>query len=240
MLVKSLRITAVMSLLVVTSLGADTIQFRNGDRLQGKVLQIDGERVVFESDSLGKVTVPRGKIDQVQFGSAKPAPTTEPAAEEPATKQRPAVSDSALLKELRARGVPIKRLEDLGKFMPPVVLPEDEQKQTPEDVVRVLRRRGVNRSTLDEVKSMVPLSQLPGARSYLESTLEGLVSGRTGLHDLRKDAQKARDSLKDLKRDLGPSGDALNGYLQILDGFLDQTKEAQTVEPEPQPDNDAT
>ena len=42
---------------------------------------------------------------------------------------------------------------------------------------------------------------------------------------------KARDGLRDIQKDLGPSGDALSGYLMILDSFLEQTENSTTVSP---------
>ena len=60
-------------------------------------------------------------------------------------------------------------------------------------------------------------------KKYFNDKVTGLASGRLNLQDIRKDAVKARDGLKDLQKDLGPDGRALEGYLSILNAFIDQT-----------------
>ena len=52
----------------------------------------------------------------------------------------------------------------------------------------------------------------------------GLMSGRISIDDIRDDAIDARDQIRDLEKDLGPQASrALEGYLSILDGFIQET-----------------
>ena len=117
--------------------------------------------------------------------------------------------------------------------MPGVKLPQSQD--TPEDVVRRLRTQGVSPAELDEVRASVPLLAIPGARSYFDQTLQGLITGRLDIHDIRQEAIKARDGLKDIQKDLGTDGAALNGYLMILEGFLEQTEGSSTNVGRPEP-----
>ena len=220
--------------------------------LPGSVIQVDDQRIVLESKVLGKVTLPRKEVQEIQLGSrpsrATPsAPKVGPPSRTRGreaqrrstdrtgsrTGQGPAgrISDAHLVKELRSRGLDIKSLAELKNLMPDITLPNDHAHQTPEDVVRQLRTEGVDPTALDDLRSQVPLMAIPGVRSYFDGTLQGLISGRLDLHDIRQDAVKARDGLLDLKKDLGPSGDALDGYLLILEGFINQTANATTVGP---------
>lgn len=49
-------------------LRADQVEMQNGDRYFGKVLSLDTNTVVLQSDVLGTVRLPRGKIAGVAFG----------------------------------------------------------------------------------------------------------------------------------------------------------------------------
>jgi hypothetical protein len=61
---------AVLLILAAVSLRADQLQMQNGDRYTGRILSMTTNSVVLESDTLGKITLPRNKILLVMFGSA--------------------------------------------------------------------------------------------------------------------------------------------------------------------------
>jgi hypothetical protein len=68
---------ATLALIVVTlPLRADQLQMQNGDRYTGKVVSVTEDSVVLQSDVLGKVTLPRNKIQTLNFGDAKAADPT--------------------------------------------------------------------------------------------------------------------------------------------------------------------
>jgi hypothetical protein len=56
-------------LLTAISLRADQLQMQNGDRYAGHILSMTSNSIVLESDVLGKVTLPRGKVSAVMFGT---------------------------------------------------------------------------------------------------------------------------------------------------------------------------
>ncbi len=94
---------------------------------------------------------------------------------------------------------------------------------TPGDVLKQLRTKGVDRDALSTLKKQFPLLGTPEVSQYVYDKLSGLMTGRLNLQDIRKDAVRARDQIDSLKKDLGPQADALNGYLSILERFIQET-----------------
>lgn len=60
----------------VVSLRADQLQMANGDHYAGKILSLNSNSIVFESDVLGRVTLPREKVESMSFGGSATAPAT--------------------------------------------------------------------------------------------------------------------------------------------------------------------
>ena len=50
-------------------LQADQVEMQNGDRFSGKVFSVSADTVVLQSDTLGKITVPRKKVASLTFGT---------------------------------------------------------------------------------------------------------------------------------------------------------------------------
>lgn len=55
-------------------LQADQVELQNGDRFSGSVVSMTADSVVLQSDTLGKITVPRQKIAIIAFGTNAVAP----------------------------------------------------------------------------------------------------------------------------------------------------------------------
>lgn len=194
---KSSLLTAAW-LMLQGNLWADTIVLVNGDVISGKVVSLSGDELKLESPILGVLTMHRDKVASVSLGD-RPAPA--PVA--PATPAIPAV--------------PNQRGANAAKS------PNDPT-ATPEDVVEQLRKSGVDVGSLGQLQELIPLQQAPGAQSYFNDTLSGLMSGKLGIGDIRRDAIDARDQLQDLRKELGPNGAALDGYLSILENFIQETE----------------
>lgn len=65
------------------------------------------------------------------------------------------------------------------------------------------------------------LAGSPEAAAKYDTLVNGLLSGKLDLAELRREAQSSAAQLRELKRELGPdAGDALDDYLQVLDGFI--------------------
>jgi hypothetical protein len=64
----------------------------------------------------------------------------------------------------------------------------------------------------------------PEAKEKFNQLVGGLVSGKLTVDDIRAEAKSAADQLRALKQDLGPEvGEAVDGYLAILDHFLQES-----------------
>jgi hypothetical protein len=86
--------------------------------------------------------------------------------------------------------------------------------------------RGIRDQTnlIQQVQSQVLSSGNPDAVNKFNELLDGLSSGKIDINDLRVQAQSAADQLRSLKSGLGPnSSSEVDGYLSILDDFLQET-----------------
>jgi len=54
---------------------ADQLQMQNGDRYNGKVVSMSATNVVFQSDVIGTMSLPRGKVASLDFGTVQTNPT---------------------------------------------------------------------------------------------------------------------------------------------------------------------
>ncbi len=220
---------------------ADTIQLINGDTLNGKVLSLSDKDLKLSSEVLGEISLQRDKVVAITFGDRKPVSvdTARPSSAPP-EHQNPlsgpeyqGATGGLSREELKAFGV---GTEQLNKALPklgidPGLGTRKKRGETPEDIVQKLRTEGIDSRMMKDLEKQIPLLGVPGVKGYFNERLQGLMSGKMDLSDLRKDAIKARNGLRDLQKDLGPNGAALNGYLQILDGFIDET------EPDPAEDS---
>ena len=86
--------------------------------------------------------------------------------------------------------------------------------------------RGIKQDTnlIQRVQSQMLGSASPKATTKFDEMLNGLSTGQMDMKGLRAEAQSAADELRSLKKDLGPDADTeVDGYLSILDSFLNET-----------------
>ncbi|MCI0458110.1 MAG: hypothetical protein L0Z62_14195 [Gemmataceae bacterium] len=121
------RVSLVLTawLLAALPAAADAVQLANGDVLNGKVLSLDDQQLSLESESLGKLTIPRGKIVTITLGNAKPAapvvdPKTAPA---PVAPKAGNGVEEAVKQLIKAGGVNPKDVADLQKLFPELAAP---------------------------------------------------------------------------------------------------------------------
>jgi hypothetical protein len=116
---------------------------------------------------------------------------------------------------------------------PKPVLPNDPLPPIPnvDDVLKQLQKGGANPDVLKQLQDKVPALAIPQVQDAFQQRLNGLMTGKMSMDDLRKEAADARDQLKKLKADLGPEGDALDGYLNILESFLQKTAPSKPAKP---------
>lgn len=185
-------------LLAVTAGHADQIEMQNGDRYAGQVLSMTSNSIVLQSEVLGKVNVPRSKVLSVSFGA--PAAITAP---------KPAASVTA-----NATAVPHS--------------PNATLSTTNADISGAFRSLGANTNFVQQVRQQMLAEANPAANQKFNETLDGLMSGKLNVNDIRSQAQSSIEQINKLKRELGPEADdALDSYLSILQNFVNDTSSVQ-------------
>jgi hypothetical protein len=113
--------------LVAVSLRADLVVMQNGDRYNGKALTVTVSNLVFQSETLGPVLLPRGKVATVAFGTNAAAISASPKVLPPATDKAvspapPKANDeiSAALRQLGSHTNLIQKVQEqfLGAASP--------------------------------------------------------------------------------------------------------------------------
>lgn len=77
--VRVLMLTGLLAFAVVAS--ADTLHLLGGERLIGKIIKDEGEEIVIESQALGRLKVPRDRVERVELD---PPPVVSPVKQGPA------------------------------------------------------------------------------------------------------------------------------------------------------------
>lgn len=225
---------SVFSLIVFSAslASADTIQLVNGDTISGKVVSLSDKELKLNSEALGEITITRDKVATISFGDrpvaatpAAPAVPSTPAAEYPLPKALPpAKTPQGLIRQLgQAPGLKKQ-------------LPIDGGAQGEEDVLKQLQEGTLDPNAIRDLQKDFPLLATPKAQEYFNDTLSGLITGRKGLQDIRKDAVKARDLILELKEEMGAPAEALNMYLDVLENFIDETEPPAEEQPAPKAD----
>ena len=87
-------------------------------------------------------------------------------------------------------------------------------------------------NVLQQVQEQLLTDATPEARSKFRELAGGYLTGKVTVGDIRAEARSAVAQLKALKAELGEDGDtSLDGYLTILEGFLNETKSADQTGP---------
>jgi hypothetical protein len=207
------QVSAVLGLVAAcTAVRADSIELVNGDLLHGKVVSLDDQELRLVSDIHGAVIIARDKVAAIGLGDRKLA--------------RPAETDAAKPEEAQAivrRSVPVgaKGATTATVQVAPGSVAE---------VVRQLRGQGLTTENLNELQKAFPqLKEQPGVKKYFDEKVQGLITGDVSVEDIRKDAIRVREELRKTAKSLGPDGEktlnqALGGYLQILDKFIQESE----------------
>jgi len=95
------------SVVVVLCAHADQVNMQNGECYIGKVVTLSNETIVVQSDVLGILKVPRGKIASITFGTNIVTPTVQAPVAASAQSQKPAAANqnsdlTAAINQLRA------------------------------------------------------------------------------------------------------------------------------------------
>jgi hypothetical protein len=201
---------AILAAAVPSIARADSVELVNGDLLHGRVVSLDDEELHLMSEIHGAVIIARDKIAAIGFGERNLA---RPAAEAPRVGRTSPVA--------APRVIPSRDGNTVTATVP--VAPAPGQ-----DVVRQLRAQGLTAQNIAELQKAIPMLRDSGARQYFDNTVQGLSEGSINVDDVRKEAIRAREEYRKSAKSLGPDGEkalnqALGGYLQILDRFIDET-----------------
>jgi hypothetical protein len=112
--------------LTAFSLHADQLQMVNGDHYAGKILSLNSNTIVFESDVLGKVTLPWEKVASMDFGAN--ATTNAPVAPRVVTATNHLVRSSTNVSAALRNGTNAAAIAQVRQQMLTGTTPEVNQK----------------------------------------------------------------------------------------------------------------
>ena len=174
---------------VAAPVRADQVMLRNGDCYYGRVLSLTTNSLVLESEVLGTVKLPRGRVTQIALGINAPTNLVPPL---------PSAADPSRA----ALTAPTNGAADLSA---------------------ALRQLGTT-NLIRQVQAEHLSAAGPEAKEKFNQLVGGLISGKLTVNDIRVEAKSAADQLRSFKQDLGPEvGEAVDGYLAILDYFLQES-----------------
>ena len=187
---------------------ADVVELINGDRYQGTVVSMTEGFLEFQSEIQGRVKLPRDKVATITLHS--------PTARKPLAKTGtpPPVAAPLILSGASAADA-------------------NSAPSTPADaVVQQMRREGIDPKMISQVQEQIFGKGSPEASQKFNQTMAGLVSGQLNIGDIRVQAQNSINQIKDAKKELGgDAGDMLDGYLAILEKFVQQSGTADAGSP---------
>ncbi len=202
------RLRLVLALVVclgIAPLRADTLELANGDRYSGALVSVTPAKVLFQSDVQGLVSLPRAKVARVTFQAPVAADTETNAPVNAATAQA------------------------AGVFGPPtpstLALATNGVAARTNNVVQQIRKQGIDAGLLGHVQDQILAKGTPESRQKFDELLGGLMSGKLSISDIRAQAQNSVKDIQEAKKALGGQGDdLLDGYLSILQKFVQETE----------------
>jgi hypothetical protein len=93
----------------------------------------------------------------------------------------------------------------------------------------LLKQLAANTNLVQQVQAQFLAGAGPESNAKFNELLNGLLSGKISVEDIRSQARVAADQIRNAKQELGDdAGLALDGYLTILDHFLKESAPATT------------
>ena len=188
----------------------DRLQLANGDEIEGELIEMKDGNVKFRHEILGVFTLPRTQIHAIELGKERGGNRLMSDGTE-----APPETPEEVLDRLINPAIDKEAIKKLSQ--------REKQHSTPQDAVDQLRREGVNEKMMSQLHMMLPGFGSPKVQEHFQDRVTGLMSGSLTINDIREEAVDVRGQLKELMDELGPSGQALQGYYGILDGFIEKT-----------------
>lgn len=199
-IVAFLGLTASTGMLIVPA-RAELLELTNGDHYQGKVISMTQTTVEFQSEIQGRVKLPREKVARITFHEPAATPAAGPVPQAMTVPQ--------------VRGAPP---------VAPGATTAAAQPGTVEEVVKQMREQGVDAKIVKQVQEQIFGKASPEAANKFNETMEGLMSGKISVQDIRAQAVNSIKLIKEARKELGDdAGDMLDGYQAILEKFVQET-----------------
>jgi hypothetical protein len=192
-------ILAVMAGPVVLPVKADLLELTNGDHYRGTVISMTQSNLEFQSEIQGRVKLPRDKVAKITLHESavpKPVATTTPPTAAPLILSGPSN---------------------------PTPTPTPPASQA-DAVVKQMREQGLDPKLINQVQEQIFGKASPEAAQKFNETMDGLLSGKISVQDIRAQAQSSIGQIKAARQELGgDAGEMLDGYLAILEKFVQET-----------------
>jgi hypothetical protein len=190
-------LAALAALVWVTPTRADLLELVNGDHYSGTVIALTRTNLEFQSDIQGLVKIPRDKIASIKLRDVTPKSIVKVPLSSSSTV--PGATNSAVSPN-----------------------PADQT----DAVIQQMRQQGLDPNMMNQVQQQILGQTSPEATRMFNDTMQGLMAGTINVGDIRAQAQKAIQDIQVAKKDLGGDSSAtelLNGYLGILQKFVEET-----------------
>lgn len=92
------------------------------------------------------------------------------------------------------------------------------------DLSASLKALGSNTNFIKQVQSQFLAGAGPEANNKFNEMVSGLMSGKMDINGIRAQAKQAAASLRQMKREVGDDTGMLDGYLSILENFLQESE----------------
>lgn len=100
--------------------------------------------------------------------------------------------------------------------------------------VKPLPKLDFDAKSLSQVQQELLSTASPETRREFNETIKGLMTGKVTIDDIRAQARNSVKTIKAAREELGEgAGDALDGYLRILEHFLSETDQPVVAAPVP-------
>jgi hypothetical protein len=184
------RAGILMVLVLVRLARADVVEMQNGDRYVGKVLSVSADTIVLDSETLGKIKVPRKTVAGLVFG----------------------INAAALKTATNAA-------RSTGPTNLPVAVPAAPT-NTNGGVSALVRLLGANTNLIAQIRQQMLAGSPEAADQYdeiISGLLSGRMNLDDLSRQARSCANQLRELKRDLGPEVG---DAVDAYLGVLDSFL--------------------
>ena len=172
---------------------ADVLELTNGDHYTGTIISVTRTNVEFKSEIQGLLKLPRDKVAVMTLQNPSTA------------KPMPAVIQ------------PVSSAPTLVQSNSPS-LPAGQETA----MVEQMRKQGVDPKIVSQVQEQILGKSSPEATQKFNELLNGYMTGKISVDDIRNQARNAVQDIQNVKKELGggEAGEMLDGYLAILQQFL--------------------